>query len=71
MVVIAVAAKLVYVLNITGVFDPLNQGAKGPAPPLEQKSDDRWKLFITIYYAIQLFNHFKCDVLSNLHVFNE
>jgi len=25
-----------------GVFDPMNQGAKGPAPPLEQKSDDRY-----------------------------
>ncbi len=23
-------------------FDPMGQGAKGPAPPLEQKSDDRW-----------------------------
>jgi len=29
-------------LCVTGVFDPLNQGAKGPAPPLEQKSEDRY-----------------------------
>ena len=34
---------IVYVL-LTGVFDPLNQGAKGAAPPLEQKSEDRYRL---------------------------
>ena len=34
-------------LRVTGVFDPLNQGAKGPAPPLEQKSEDRYRLTCT------------------------
>ena len=29
----------------TGVFDPMNQGHKGPAPPLESKPEDRWPCF--------------------------
>ena len=33
---------LLYIAPAGAAFDPFNQNSKGPAPPLEQKSDDRY-----------------------------
>jgi hypothetical protein len=36
--------KITKILSIApagAAFDPFNQGAKGPAPPLEKKAEDR------------------------------
>jgi hypothetical protein len=42
---------LMLTVAVVGLFDPLNQVTKGPAPPLEQKSDDRFTIFLQISYC--------------------
>jgi len=54
-------------VRMSGVFDPLNQGAKGPAPPLEQKNEDRFTL--SCNYLLILHNnmlHFVIYAGSNV-----
>jgi len=54
---------------VTGVFDPLNQGNKGPAPPLEQKSDDRYTSTCTYRVAQYVSNFYVCNKMVFVNSF--
>jgi len=53
-----------------GVFDSLNQAAKGPAPALEQKPDDRYRLTGTYTLAMHAFKclNNNCRFNNNCHL---